>query len=481
MITVRLDIPDDWVSRARYAFQSLALRWGIPLRFARDGEPHFSYTADPSSCPDATCAILFDPAMYEARTVCRAVNTGGRWTWCRADLPDGMAPDFVGGAFRLLTYSDESQVPEERRDRRGIFLTDALPPERARVAAQPLVEQHAAILLEALLTRHPGFERLRIRRWPGGRRMALALSHDVDAADLAAPFELAANLAKGVLRRNRDHMKAFGIGIASLAERPGPYFGFPRWRDWERERGLQSAFYVFFRPRGVPRDFNDCKSSLASRRTDWETLRRMAAEGWEFGLHPAIHAKDSPGGFERSKAWLESRLGRSVAGLRHHYWALDWRNPASTHRQHQQAGFRYDSSIAWRDRPGFRAGTALPYHPFDPTVGKALDLVEIPCALMDGHILLSGTGEARRDPEAALRMGRDIVDRVREVGGVLVTNWHQEGAFDRLHFRGYMDLLDRLLEPLRCSSDVWVATPQEVCAHWRRLASDLLGAAGDAA
>ena len=160
--------------------------------------------------------------------------------------------------------------------------------------------------------------------------------------------------------------------------------------------------------------------------------------------------------------------------MRHHYWALDWRDPTATHRQHREAGFDYDSSIAWRDRAGFRAGTALPYRPFDREAGRALDLIEIPCTLMDGHVLHADTRGTRTDPEAAQKMGREIIQRVRESGGALVTNWHQEVAFNRLHVSGYMEALDRLLEPLRDSSEVWVATPHEVCTHWRQFAATVL-------
>ena len=482
MIAVRLDIPEAWVGRARYAFGALALRWGIPIRFTADaGAADITYSGDPAARAWEGCALTFDPRLYEPGTMCRALHEpSGRWIWRRADLPAGDAPDLVGGAFRLLTYLDESQVAEERRDRRGVFVTEALPPERRRMADRPLVEHHAAAVLDAVLRRRPRLEQAREQRWPDGRRIALVPTHDVDAVDLGAPLELVANLAKSVLRRSGDHVKLLTHGLSTLGSRsPGPYFAFPRWREWERERRLRSAFFVFVLPTGVRRDLNDCKSSLDGRRVDWEALRRMAADGWEFGLHAAINTRDTPAGFEDSKSWLEAKLGSAVHGLRHHYWAIDWRDPTVTHRQHQRAGFRYDSSIAWRDRAGFRAGTALPYQPFDPIAQAALDLVELPCTLMDGHVLDASIRGAPADPESGLRAGGEIVERVWEAGGMLVTNWHQEAASDRVHFKGYVETLDRLLAPLYGSSEVWVATPDEVSAHWQRRASSLLGAAGD--
>jgi peptidoglycan/xylan/chitin deacetylase (PgdA/CDA1 family) len=469
-------VPDVWRPQARYAVETLALRWGIPLRFTTEpGAAHLAYTTDPSGWPAETCAIRFDPAMYAPETVCRGVpDTAGRCTWQRMDLPHRAPPDLVGGAFRLLTFLDETQVAEEQRDRRGIFRTAALPPERLRTADRPLVEDHAAAVLDDLLRCHPGVARARLPRWPQGRRLALAPSHDVDAVDLGAPLELATNVAKAVVRRSYTHLELVRYGLAGLGRTgPGPYRAFSRWREWERERGLRSTFYVFVLPRGVRRDLNDCKSRLHERAADWTTLRAMATEGWEIGLHPAIHTDAAPGAFEAGKAWLEARLGGPVRGLRHHYWALDWRDPVATHRRHQRAGFRYDSSIAWRDRAGFRAGTALPYHPFDPDAGRALQLIELPCTLMDGHIL-EGAGPTAADPDAASRAGRAIVERVHGSGGVLVTDWHQEAAFGRVHLRGYVETLDRVLAPLYSSSDVWLATPEKVCSHWQARTRRLL-------
>ena len=70
-------------------------------------------------------------------------------------------------------------------------------------------------------------------------------------------------------------------------------------------------------------------------------------------------------GFERIKQDVEERLERKVLGVRHPYWAIDWRAAWRTRRQHERAGLSYDGSIAWRDLPGLRAGTSMPYRPYD--------------------------------------------------------------------------------------------------------------------
>lgn len=475
MLSIALRIPAEFDARARWTLGVLGTRWGLPLRFVssvRDahvvygGAPHDAGTAVP---------LPFDPAAYDGAGVGRAVVEPDGLRWIAPGVADPAHADLVGGAYRLLALLDEGAVPEVERDARGIFRVAALPPTRREVLDQPLVETQAGALLERVLARHPGLAAARRPRWPGGAKWAIALSHDVDAARLGAPVEIFTQIAKALLRGSRDHLRLAGLGLSALA-RPDrdPWFAFDAWRAWEEARGMRSAFYVFHRAAGTPRDLNDCKSGLGDVPGGWPLLRRMAAEGWEFGLHPSIHSKDTPGAFAASKLWLEERLGRPVAGLRHHYWAIDWRRPARTLREHARAGFRYDSSMAWRDREGYRAGTALPYAPFDPESDRPLDLLELPCNLMDGHVLLADPRGRRRETASALERGRRIIERTREVGGVLTPDWHQETAFNRLHVRGYLEALGALLGPRPAERDAWCATPGEIVEYWRTYSDGLL-------
>jgi hypothetical protein len=169
------------------------------------------------------------------------------------------------------------------------------------------------------------------------------------------------------------------------------------------------------------------------QRIDWELLRRIADEGWEFGLHAPINAKEDLDEFLWGKGFIEERLDRPMFGVRHHYWSIDWRQPHLTYRKHVNAGFRYDMSIAWRDIPGFRAGTTLPYRPFDPDRNEALDLYVVPTAIMDGHVISGPDGENQ-----AIESIADVVDKVRQAGGILVLDWHTEVACnaERREMRG---------------------------------------------
>ncbi len=459
-----------------YALRELALRLGLSLRLVdASAQPDLLYTGgDPPDRP-ARAAVRLDETLFAPATKCQGVADRSNVLW----VQEGAAPDAhdpIGAVYRLLTLLDEYHVPDEQRDRRGIFLDTALPPARLQTAAVPLVEHQARSLWGRLVAAglRAGSPPLAI--WPGGKRIAVALTHDVDALHLGAAVELAANLAKGILRFDRRHLALFGVGLGYLGRfRTNPYVGFRSWQAWEQARDSRSAFYLFVRRPGVRHDPHDCRSSVDTQPVDWSELRDMVDQGWEMGLHASINSGRRAESLGEARRWLEERLERPVGGLRHHYLSLDWYRPHLTFRRQVDAGFVYDTSIGWRNRAGFRAGTCFPYEPFDPVAGGPVPLIELPLTAMDNHLAGRGVHEGKRVGLAdRLAEGLAAVREVRDVGGVAVLNWHQEVIWDRLVYQGSVAALATLLDALADGGDAWVATPSEVASYWRERSDRLL-------
>ena len=466
MIRVQLSVPDESIiRRAEYVFRLFSDQWGIPVAFCRDPSEHADIRYGPPGDrgPRDVLQIPLDRRLYEPASVCTGIRHDGLHLWG----PPGLDPesiDLVGGAYRLLTFLDEGQVDPAARDRRGVFPADALPYGRRRSAAVPLVDDHAAFLLQRLERVRPGLTASADPKWPGGKRYAVAVTHDTDAITLGAPPELATNLAKLVVRRDRTFARMVRDGLRHVRDPTrNPLYGFPLWRDFEAARHLRSCFFLYAKVARVKPDLNNCKSSVVEQRIDWNALRRMGEDGWEFGFHAPINARDSLDALARGKQWIENRLDAPVHGLRHHYWALDWVKPHLTFRKHVNSGFRYDASIAWRDIGGFRAGTCHPFRPFDPERNKPLDIYELPTCLMDGH-LLGDSGDLERAVEA----GMETLDEVRRVGGVALLDWHTEAVCNRYVFRNYRSALDAIIERLRGDGDAWWSTPWEIAQQWHR-------------
>jgi hypothetical protein len=466
VLRVVLSIPDAYVERAAYVFSVFGDQWGLPVSISRDP---FAEDADvwygaPAERDTRDALVLpFDHRLYDPACSCTVLDHDGVRLWSRPGV-DVFSSDLVASSYRLLTLLDEGQVDPAARDRRGVFTAEALPPERRRTAALPVVDDQAAFLLARLESVRPGVTASGRPKWPGGKSYAVAITHDTDAITIGSPRELATNLTKFALRRDRRFAGMVRDGLRYMRNPTGnPLFGFPRWREVEDAQPLRSCFFLYAKVGPIKHDVNNCKSSVVEQRIDWSELRRMHEDGWEFGFHAPINARLSLDPLARGKQWIEDRLGAPVNGVRHHYWALDWYEPHLTFRKHVNSGFRYDSSLAWRDISGFRAGTCHPFRPFDPGRCKPLDIYELPTCLMDGHAL---AGDA--DPRQAAEVGLETVDHVRRLGGVAVLDWHTESACNRYVYRHHRTAFEAIVERVREDGDAWWATPWEIVQHWHR-------------
>jgi hypothetical protein len=475
-LTVRITVPEPPLRAiARYSLEEVAVRLGVKLRTTEGAADAIVYGPVPERWQGRV--LPYDRRCYEPAARFAAVGSPPLWA------PHGTPVehiDLIGGLARLLTLADESQVDDQARNRHGTFPVAALPPARASASAEPLVEHHVAALGRRLATLAPEIAPA-APLWPAGRRYAVVVTHDTDAAALGAPMEIVFNSVKAIVRRDAVRARMAWDGL--MLKGTDPLFGFGTWAELERGLGLRSAFFLYGRGKVRP-DLNDCRSSVFGAGVDWGLLRSLAADGWEFGLHPPIRAKHRIDEFLWGKQSVERRLGVPIYGVRHHYWALDWRHPHITFRKHVNAGFRYDSSIAWRDAAGFRAGTCLPYRPFDPGRGRPLDIYELPAAVMDAHVVNEGASAAANpeaDTEAATRRALRVAENVRRAGGILMLDWHTEAASAAYCYRTYRPVFMRILATLIADSEAWFATPWDVTRHWHRrrmsLSRELEGAA----
>jgi peptidoglycan/xylan/chitin deacetylase (PgdA/CDA1 family) len=467
MISVCIDVPEAFHLKSEYVFRFFSLAWGLPVRCTRSSLPdaHIIYTQEPWKYATRRDAIVirFDMALYSNRTVCRLVPVEDFQIWDSGT--ESLDTDFIGSTFRLLTMQDESQVPAELRDDSGAFSVEALPAFRKAAVRLPLADFNAKLVLRRLLQLHPRMAEHILKAWPAGAGYAFSVTHDTDAVSLGALKELAQNLVQLIVVGDRTYLDTCLNGLhlmANLNAHPGD--GFPLWREYEESIRIRSCFYL-----SAPMsDSEECKSDALGHQIDWDLLRRMTEDGWEFGIHPPRNAKVDEESFITGKNLIVEKLGGSVGGLRHHWWALDWMRPFETLRKDENAGFRYDSSLAWRGSPGFRAGTCFPFQPYDLERDVPLKIYELPNSITDGQII-----DRHANVASGVEKCSEIIDTVRQVGGMSVIDWHTESICDSSIWRNTFAVLKRLLNNLSSNGDAWIATPSEILDHWRNRAQRL--------
>ena len=313
--------------------------------------------------------------------------------------------------------------------------------------------------------RDPPLERLRRTlgleppRWDGAR-FAVALTHDVDV-----PWRWTRRGIRIGARRLKEAAAA-GAGGRALREARGlaevplhrlrgsdPNFSFRRVVELERRRGVSSTFFLLA-AHHVVQDGPAPEAYEALRPRVVETLLELDAE---IGLHPSYTAAFDPGRIAEEKTELE-RLGAVLAGVRYHYLRIDpHRNLAPL----ADLGFSYDTSLGYGGAPGFRAGIAHPFRPWDAENDRPLDLIEIPLAAMD--VTFAEQRYLALSPEQAERQLVALFDWAAENGGGFSILWHTD-RFDRATSGGWDSLYGRLIDAVHARGGVCVPAG-ELAAH----------------
>ncbi len=290
----------------------------------------------------------------------------------------------------------------------------------------------------------PPLERLRRNlgldppRW-GGARFAVALSHDVDI-----PWRWTrkgVRLGAGRLKAACGDGTEAPPGARPVGSRPCPSIACvaptPTSASSASSKssaraGPSSVFFLLAAHRVVqdgpaPADYDRLRPRVV------ETLLELRAE---IGLHASYTAAFDTSLIAEEKAELE-RLGATLHGQRYHYLRVD---PHANLAPLADLGFAYDSSLGFGGAPGFRAGIAHPFRPWDVEHDRPLDLVEIPLAAMD--VTLAEPRYLGLSVKEAERRLLALLDWAAEHGGGFSILWHTDrfdpataGGWDRLYAR----------------------------------------------
>jgi peptidoglycan/xylan/chitin deacetylase (PgdA/CDA1 family) len=340
--------------------------------------------------------------------------------WAEVERCEPPKGDELADAFFHLARVEELRGP---RDAHGRFpaaasTLDPLDPPLERLRA------------------HLGGKSPRIR----GARFAVALTHDVDT-----PWRWTRIGIRGAAARLKSHALA-GRGRAALREaralshvpahrlrRTDPNWSFERVTSIERAYGASSTFFVMAGHRHAA----DGAAPEAYERLRPRLVETLRSNGAEVALHGSYTAAEDAEVLAAEKTELE-RLAGPVWGQRYHYLRVDpHRNLAPLDR----LGFGYDSSLGFAGAPGFRAGIATPFRPWDVERDRPLELVEIPLAVMDATFEERYLGLSARQAEPHVRR---VLEYAAEQGGGFAILWHTD-RFDAASAERWDELYERTL------------------------------------
>jgi hypothetical protein len=343
--------------------------------------------------------------------------------------------DLLGGCFFMLSRYEERVVPA--RDAYGRFPAAASVAHRHGFLGLPVADAYVELLWVALRHLWPGLER-RPRE-----EFRVALTHDVDdpLSSLGrTPYERLRQLGADVLVRRDAGLTARRLrswpASARGHHRRDPNNTFDFLMDVSERHGLVSAFY-FLAVDGAASEHDPAYT--VDHPWIEALMRHIHERGHEIGFHAGFDTHLDPqrtqDEFDRLRRAAERAGARQDAwGGRQHY--LRWENP-STWSNWDRAGLAYDSTLAYADQIGFRAGTCHEYRAFHLLERRPLRLRERPFQVMD-RTVSDYMGLA---PDAARDAILTLTAECRRYGGTLSLLWHNNALLTARQKRWYEQLV----------------------------------------
>jgi hypothetical protein len=351
-------------------------------------------------------------------------------------------------AWDLATAAAEARTTARDRFDRVPASANALVSDGVERA--PVVSQ-AAVALRRAATRAAGRRPLQVAApWPDGRRWAVALTHDLDIVALWPAFTALRLVELGRKGHWRLAARAAGQALRAIGHAPVEQ-GTAALLAAERARAVRSTWFILC---GTPTLQTFTAGDLTYRPEAAATRRILAAVSngeHSIGLHGSRETVSSADCFSTQRGRLQGLTGRAVDGVRQHFLRFD---PARTPQAMTQAGFRYDSTVGFPDRNGFRIGVADVVR-----YGESLD--EVPFAWMDRAL---SKYRGVEDPEAWIDDALALARGCRDVEGLWVGVWHPN-LTDALGFPGAPAAYERLLNALLADRP-FVGTLDEI-VDWR--------------
>jgi len=428
------------LSRRAGVAREFLQRWSIA--FSPQGD---SLVAQPQ--PGAAGQIRFPLACTELQ-----MDRVVRKTWCVEPAAEfrGLVPDFIvpfctrestAGqplfteegpqqfsctedilASIVLTLSRFEEIGSPARDNHGRFPASASVAFRHNYLDRPIVDEYGLALQQILRIMMPGWQ-------PAPRSLRVKISHDIDRVGI--PFSLKSAIGHLIKR----HAPVFCLrDFLSLGTGVEPAF-LKQVRDicqLSMERNLHSTVYWMASTPGAIDSGYDVADTRVER-----VMRWVRDQGIEMGVHPGYDTFLAPALLQDQVQQCRKALQNDHVGGRQHY--LRWCPETWAHWE--QCGLLYDSSVAFADCAGFRAGTCVPYLPWLWNQNRCADLLEIPLVVMDGTLL--SPQYMALEPAQVQSVVESLRQRCAAVGGVFTIVWHNTSLgppFGR-HYPGILDAL----------------------------------------
>jgi hypothetical protein len=327
--------------------------------------------------------------------------------------------DIFAAAFYMLSRYEE-YFPG-KRDRHGRYPVTQSMAYRYGLVEEPLVEMWAERLRDLIKASYPDLSM-------PGREYRFIPTFDIDM-----PW---AYRNRGVWQNSAGFAGSFLTGDMNSAVnrfqvlfmgKDDPYDTWQFLENIHQNAGLSPRFF-FSAGNHTRYDKSASTGNLVFRR-----LIAGISKKYTTGIHPSYFSHLNGAMMQREIGKLSEITGSRVRLSRQHYLRLEI--PYS-YRLLAENGITDDYTLGWAEVPGFRAGTCTPFLFYDLLREEVIPLRIWPFQIMDGTFI----DYMNLEPGPSAVVAGRIIEKIKAVGGTLITLWHNHSFSERGRWKGWTDL-----------------------------------------
>jgi hypothetical protein len=169
-----------------------------------------------------------------------------------------------------------------------------------------------------------------------------------------------------------------------------------------------------------------------------EVAKKVKKRGHYFGYHPSYNAYNNFELFIKDKEKIENIINKKLIFGRQHFLRFE---VPTTWQIWEDAKMKWDSSLSYADKEGFRCGVCYPYSVFNILTRKKLNLKERPLIVMEGSFTTYQPNIKPEDMEIKIKK---LIDKVKKFNGEFVFLWHNS-SFNVNQWKKYQNIYKKVL------------------------------------
>lgn len=323
--------------------------------------------------------------------------------------------DIIAGAFFMLTRWEEQAL--DAKDQHGRFDEKQSLAVKHNFIDTPVVHQYADFFIQ--------MAKLLGVTYTLPYRFTKTLTHDIDyMLKWMNPLDTAKTLVGDALKRFSFRVLKDNWQMHSHAI--DPYDTFEQLMDISEKNDTYSTFYFLLTTRNIK-----ALSSDKGKRI----IDAIRARNHNFGIHLNEWKTSDYEKIVQHIQMLSHIVQKPLTHSRQHFLKLEMPH---TLRVLEQAGIVQDSSLYYRNYPGFRTGMCIEHSLFDCEKRTLMNIKELPLTLMDVSLLNYAT------IEQATEKITKLIHTVKSYNGNFVCLWHNS-SFDSFGKQKALELYNHIV------------------------------------